>query len=452
MKLNKSKIKKSLNNFFKFVDKKIIIPVTKAILNLTKALQESNKFIEPWLSKQTTLLFVSLFLAMSTYIIIDQKILSFTENSAEILKDQEVNVIYNDEAYAVEGLPETVDVTLIGSNTDLYIAKQSSSGEITIDLSGLKAGTHKVDIDYSISSSNIEYSVNPSVVTIVIYDKVSETQTLSTDILNVNNLDSTLVIGNIVLDTDTVFIKGAQYMLDQVASVKALIDVDNLVSQEVGTQTLNDISLKAYDKDGNVVDVEIVPSKVSAEVTISSPQKELPITVVTEGDVAFGKAISSITLSEQTVVVYGNQDILDSLTSLPIYIDVSDLSDNRTYKVELEKPIGVNSMTLSNVNVEVELDKEITIELENLNIEYENLSDSYTVQGLSESDVQITVSLKGVESVVNSITSDSIKVYLDLANYNQEGEYEVDIIVEGSDTRVTYIAKTTKVNIKITKK
>ena len=51
---------------------------------------------------------------------IDKKIIVFNDNSAEVLQNQPVKVIYNEESYVVEGLPETVDITLIGSKTDLF--------------------------------------------------------------------------------------------------------------------------------------------------------------------------------------------------------------------------------------------------------------------------------------------------------------------------------------------
>lgn len=455
MKKTLQKIFKKIRIFFhnvgKIIDKKIIVPVTKAVLAVTSNFDKSSKFFETWLSKSTSLLFISLFLAITIFIVIDQKIISFSKNSAEVLKSQPVKAIYNEEAYVVEGLPESVDVTLIGSKTDLYIAKQSSTSDITVDLTGLKPGTHKVNIKYNQGSSSIEYSVNPSVATVIIYPKVSETKPLTVDLLNQNKLDSKLVIENVSINNDNVIIKGADYQLKQVATVKALIDINNLVSQEVGTVSLKDVPLKAYDSNGNVVDVEIVPAKIDAEITISSPSKEVNIRVVPTGTVAFGKAISSITLNSQKVTVYGSEDVLNDLTSIPVKIDVTDLDETRQYKVELEKPVGVKSMSINNVLVTISLDKESTREVSGINIEYENLSDAYTVQGLSASDVRVTVVLKGVESVIDDIQASDIKAYLDLNGYG-EGEYEVDVHVEGTDTKVQYIAKTTKVKIKVIRK
>lgn len=202
----------------RFIDRSIVNPITKLVVTFTSKFDRSGRKIENWLSKTNTLLFISLFLAIIVFIVIDQKILLFTDNSAEVLKSQPVQVIYNEEAYVIEGLPETVDITLIGSKTDLYIAKQSSSHDVTVDLSGLKPGTHKVNMKYNQNAGKIDYMVNPSVATVIIYQKVSETRTLSVDILNQDSLDSKLTVESINYDTDKIVIKGAEHQLKQVAT------------------------------------------------------------------------------------------------------------------------------------------------------------------------------------------------------------------------------------------
>ena len=107
-------IKNFLKSIWAFIDKKIIIPTTRLVLVGTKKFDKSGKKIENWLSKTNTLLFISLIFAVTLFIVIDQKIITFSESSAEVLKNQEVKVIYNEEAYVVEGIPSNVDITLIG--------------------------------------------------------------------------------------------------------------------------------------------------------------------------------------------------------------------------------------------------------------------------------------------------------------------------------------------------
>lgn len=444
-------MKKIVNNIIDFFDKKIVTPITKLVLKITTRYDGSGKKIEKLLTKTNSLLYISLFLSLLIFIVIDQRIVSFTDNTAEVLKDREVKVIYNEEKYVVEGLPESVDITLIGSKTDLYIAKQSASNYVTVDLSGLKPGTHKVNIEYNQNNGDIEYSVNPSTITVIIYEKVSETRTLSVDLLNKDSMDSKLVVDKTEFDTDKVVIKGSESQLKQVVEVKALVDLNNLPEQSAGTYTLSDVPLVAYDAEGNVVDVEIVPNTIDVDVTVSSPSKELPIKVIPTGEVASSYAISSLSSSETKVTVYGNTEALNDLKYIPVYVNVNGLKADKTYKVEIEKPVGVKSLSVNNVTVSVTLGEVATKKIDDISIEPINLSSEYTVQGSSESATKVTVTLKGVQNVIDSITADDIKAYIDLDGYT-EGEYEVEVKVEGSDNKVQYTSMTKKVKVTISKK
>lgn len=449
------KMFKTIGRFFgliwKFIDRRILLPFTKFITFISNGFSKSGKKFESWLSKTNTLLFISLLFAVTLFIIVDQKILFYSESSAEVLKSQIVNAIYNEEAYVVEGLPESVDITLIGSKADLYIAKQTTNHEVVVDLTGLKPGQHKVNIKYNQANSSIDYKVNPSAATVMIYSKISQAKTLTVDLLNQDLLDSKLSIKSVDVSTDSVVVKGADYKLSKVATVKALVDINNLVSKEVGTTTMKDIPLKAYDESGNVVDVEIVPGTIDATITIASPSKEVPIKVIPVGTVAFGQAINSIQVSDTTVTVYGSESALESLSYIPVEIDVSDLKENRQYKVQLENPVGIKHMSISKITVDVSLDAVADKDIENVSIEYRNLGNNYIVQGLSAADVMVTVNIKGVSSVIEAITAEDIVAYLDLSGYG-EGEHEVDVNVEGRDVKVQYQSKTKKVKIRIVKK
>ena len=108
-------------------------------------------------------------------------------------------------------------------------------------------------------------------------------------------------------------------------------------------------------------------------------------------------------------------------------------------------------MSISTVNVDVTLDVAADRELTNVGLIWRNLDLSkYKVQAFSASDTNVTIILKGVASVINEIQASDVTAYLNLAGYT-EGEYEVDVQVEGNDTRVEYVAKTKKVKVKITK-
>ena len=368
------------------------------------------------------------------------------------LKNQPVNAIYNEEQYVVEGLPETVDVTLIGSKAELYIAEQSSNNGVTVDLTGLTPGTHKVNIEYEQGNYDIEYSVNPSVATVIIYDKVSDTREISYDIVNNNKLDKKLIVNDVNLSVDEVTIRGAEYKIDQVATVKALIDLDDLSKKEAGTQTLKDVTLKAYDNEGNIVDVEFVPSKITAEIDLESPSKKVSLNFVPDGDLATGKAISGYKFSTNEVVIYGDSDTLASINSLDVKVDVSNLTDDTTFKTEIKKPSGVKSISTNYITVDISITDSSSEPIKfSIPLDGMNLAEGLTAQPIDNENGFITVEVQGASSVLSSIDESDISVYVDLKDLGV-GRYTKPIIVKGSNPLVIYKVKRTEATVDIIQK
>lgn len=441
---------KKIGNFFsKIIDKLIVMPISKLILLINKKYGKPSKKFENWLSKSNTLLFISLIIAIFTFIVIDQKILTFSESSAEVLDIEQVKVLYDEDNYVVEGIPESVDITLIGNKADLYIAKQSPTNEVVIDLWGLKPGTHKVDIKYDQLSSGIKYSINPSVATVVIYEKVSATKTLSVDLLNQDSLDQRYIIDEMTSNTDSVVIKGASYKVDKVATVKALVDVKTLPKFELGEKITVNATLRAYDEAGNVVDVEISPANVTVDLVINSPSKEVPIQVVPTGNVIYNMGISNFIINNNentNVTIYGPSEVLSTIEYIPAYINIEGLSEDTQFKVDLEKPVGVKYMSINSATIDVKLSSDIGYaEIDDVVINADNLGKNYVAVVDFDS---VPIKLKGVNDIIKDISKEDIYVYIDLKGLGV-GTHAVDIMVRGNDPRVEYLSSILKMEVEI---
>lgn len=441
---NRKNIFKTLIDLF---DRYIITPITKFIMSFGDMLKNNKKGLEKVLMNKQALLIISLVAAFAVFYTVDQKTTTLVDNSAEVLYGQPVKAIYNEELYVVEGVPKTADVTLIGRRWDVYLAKQYPADEIILDLQDLKPGTHRVTTKYKQLVSSVEYKLDPSVVTVVVYEKMSANRELTYDIIHKDNLDTKLNIESVTLSRDTVIIKGAEYKLEKVASVKALIDVDNLNNPKVGSITLKDVPLVAYDQQGNVLDVEIVPEKVEATIKISSPSKTVPIKIETKGELD-NKAIKSLTSNVSSVTVYGTDQALEDVEYVTAEIDIEGIKENKKYNVNLKKPVGVREMSVNKVTINMVVDDIATKEITGVRINSLNLASGLKVQALSKEDSSISVVLSGSESVIKNIDVSKINAYIDLSDLSV-GEHEVEIKVSGSDDRVSYTSKIKKVKIRI---
>ena len=443
------KICRFIGKIIQFFDRIIITPIMKIAIKITDLFKSSSKGFEKILVTKQALLIVSLIIACVAFYIVDKNTNFIIDNQAEILNSQPVSAIYNEEAYVVEGLPETVDVVLVGKKSHIYLAKQQPNQKITVDLRELSPGTHKVSLKYSQVVGSVEYKIDPSKVTVVIHDKVSSTRELTYDILNRDKLDSKLDIASVNLSKTEVTIKGSEKQVNAVAYVKALIDVENVVDPVAGTTSVNGIKLVAYDIDGGIVNVEILPETVDATLKLVSSSKEVPIKIIPNGNLAVGYAIDSLTASTKTVTVYGGEESLANVTYVPVYIDIDDINTNKDFTVNVTKPAGVREVSLKTVTVKLTVGNEVQKEIEITDIQIINLDSKLKAQAGSESDSKITAIVKGTENNLNTLDETTIKAVVDLAEYNKTGKYDVEVKVIGEDLRINYSSKTKKIGIRI---
>lgn len=442
---------KLIRGIFRFIDKKIILPITKFFVFIGNKIKISDKPIEKALNRKSGMIIITLILAFIIFFIVDRQNTTLLETNAEVIYNIPISATYNNEEYVVEGLPKTVDMTLIGTKANLYLARQLPTQAIPVDLSDLKPGVHKVNLRYKKSISSVEYKIDPSVVTVVISPKQSETRDIKTDIVNVDKLDSKLAINSVKIDKEEAIIKGAGTTLEKVSTIKALINVNEIANPNAGTNTLRDIPLIAYDENGDKVDVELVPSKVNATIEIESPSKNVPIEVVTTGKVVFGKAIKEIITNVKQVTIYGDSNTLDNTNSIKVTVDVDNLKNDKDYTINIKKPSGIRQISEKTVNVKIVLSDESTTEVSGVKLSYVNLKSNLTAQITGQNSTEITVILKGVESVITKVPASDIEAYVDLDGLDV-GEHEVEIKVKGKDSKIIYTPKVTKTKIKIAAK
>lgn len=438
---------------YRIIDLLIVTPLSKLVYKIGDMLSNRNSNFDKFLGNPTTLLYISLLCALAAFFAVDLKVINLTETEAIVLSNIPIDAEYNDAAYVVEGVPESADIVLMGKKSSLYLAEQLGDHKLTLDLSGYSEGTHKVNIKYNNPINTLDYKLDPSRVTIVIHPKVSESRTLTTDVLNQDKLNEKLTISSVVLSQSSVIIKSYKEKLSTVASVKALVDANALNATSAGTYTLDNVKLVAYDENGTeITDIEIVPETVTATVEVSSPSKVVPINVVPTGDVASGSAISSITPNVSTVTLYGDEASLKGIESIDVNINVNGLSEDKTYQETIVKPNGVRSMSETAVTIKVVMEKETSMEFENIPIQLEGLDTTkYKALAADQDSTKVNVVVKGVKTLLNKLTENDITASVDLSDLTA-GTWEVPVSVTGKDNKLTYTSRTTKVKIIITEK
>ena len=442
-------ITKFFKKIYSIIDKCIIVPISRAVYYLSKKFKKNRGKLDKILNRPHFLIYLSLIIAVVLFLLIDSKVITLVETEAEVITNVPVVVKYNEEAYVVEGVPETVDITITGRKSDIYLAKQLGEYEVILDLSEYTPSDtpYKVYFTYSKSIDSLSYQLSPEYVQVTIKNKESQVMSISYDLLNIDALDSKLSVESVSLDKSEVVVKGGSDALAEIASVKALIDLEQQNFTEAGTFDISNVELAAYDSKGNrLTNVEIVPSTISATVVLESYSKTVPISVETTGELVTGKAIASILINNNTsysITIYGDQAQIDNIESVPVTINVDGRGNESTwtYEVNIRKPNGVRDMSDNTVEITATFGEEQqrTIDIAD-NIEETNIADGLNVNILPNQE--ITVQVKGVASVIESLDVQNIKAYIDLAGLGI-GEHEVEVKINNDNPLVSYVVSST---------
>lgn len=453
-----NKVLNVVATFFKviynFLDKIIITPISRLIYSINERLK-GKSYIGKLINRPKFLVYASLVLAIVVFLLIDSKVITLVENDAEVITNIPVTVKYNEEAYVVEGVPKTVDMVLTGRKSDIYLAKQLGEHEVILDLTDYESSSmsHKVKLTYTKSVSSLSYKLNPSYVTVTIKDKVSTLETVSYELLNLNKLNSKLSVEDVELNKSEVVVKGSKDVLDEIASIKALIDLNNSDFKDAGTYEIENVPLVAYDSKGKIIDdVEIVPNTLNAKVKLDTYSISVPISVQTTGKLITGKSISKILINNSEsymIEIYGDKESINQIKTVPVTVNVSGqgANDTKSYTVSLSKPQGVKHMSADAavINLSFADEKQKTIEISAENVSPRNLPSGLTANAISKDNIQVQV--KGVQSVIDSVKPEDINAYIDLSKYTA-GDHDVEVKIDNNDSRLSFVVNNT-IRIKI---
>ena len=150
---------KFFKGIYKFIDKHLITPISRAIFYLMDKIRNNPIHVEKFLNRSQVLLFLSLIMAVITFFLVDSQVITLVETEAEILANEPVTLLYNKEAYVVEGAVDTVDIILTGRKSALYLAKQLGEHEVVLDLTDYtpREDPYRVKLTYNQTIDNLNY-------------------------------------------------------------------------------------------------------------------------------------------------------------------------------------------------------------------------------------------------------------------------------------------------------
>lgn len=410
------------------------------------------KFVSAWFDKllysQKTSKLVSLVLAVILYTAISfnlgESVLNNPVQSGWKIKSIPVTVIANTEIYEISGIPDSVSASVIGDLSDISLMNTQKAYSVVADLSGLLEGTHEVTLTPKDFSTRLDVVLSQTTAIVTIKKKISERFSLSYDFVNKDKMNQEYVLGTPVLSDQEVIIRASQDTLDKIGMVKVLIDVSGVSSDFTKQGTV-----VAYDQNGVLMNVDILPAKVSVSVGVTSPNKTVPVSVSPIGEIPNGMAIDSVTYDHQTITIYGPDSILGSIDTVMVPIDATTLTADTNLVADIPLPSGITKTSVNIVNMQITLKPAVEKALDNVVIEYANNVKGYRFTLVNLEDVYTSVNLVGTQTNIDMINSEDLYVYFDMKNVVL-GENEVTLYVEGPNPLVKYTLVKSTIKIKVT--
>ncbi len=354
---------------------------------------------------------------------------TFTVNSHPVTIQADLDV------YEITGYDKEVDVMLTGKSADISSARNNlTNSKVILDLSGLQTGVHTIKYTTSNFNNKLkDVSVRPESATVTIRKKETARFKITHEYLNLNKMNEKYYPGEPVLENSEVLVQASDETIKQIAYVKALIDVEH------ATETFEtEAPLYAYNKNGERMDVNIIPKIVKVSVPITSPSKTVKVTVVPDGIIPNDKSIERISLDHNSLELFGNPTVLENTEEIKVHIDASKLDRDMKIYENIVLPTGIRNASVSGVNIEVKLTDTVSKTLKGLPVAFENNIEGYRTRLANADQAEINVTLYGAKNILDEINEENFgRIYFDMAGITP-GEATLALLVDTKHYLVRY--------------
>ncbi|MBN1450314.1 MAG: hypothetical protein JW963_04800 [Anaerolineales bacterium] len=328
-------------------------------------------------------------------------------------------------------VPKQIELTLRAPRSawDRLLNERSEIRAI-LDLSGLSAGDHTLDIQIQIPTRPIRIvSATPQTATITLEPLATRTFPVDLSISGVPAIG--YQAGDPSLEPGEVVVSGPQSQVERVVRIRAPINLAGI--RESVDQS---VSVQALDENNQIVaDLGLNPAQVLVKLPVSQQggYRDLAVKVLVSGQVASGYRLANISVFPPVVTVYSTDPTL--VNSLPGVLetqalDLENADDELTTRLAINLPEGVSLVGDQTVLVRVNISPiQSSLTLSNKTIEIVGLPEDWFVQVAPDN---IDVILSGPLPLLDTLSSQEVRVVINVTDL-EEGTHQltpqVDVLV-----------------------
>jgi len=325
--------------------------MTRPILDASSLLLHKHNM--RWFAKNIRSFLLALVLAISVWI---SAVTSENPNEVRIYPSPiPLEVIGQDPSLLVSGdLPPSVEITLRAPRSVWeQLTAQDDSVQASLDLSGLSAGPHTVDIQIRVGVRPYQIVLqNPKTVSINL--EPIATQALPVDISLSGQPAAGFQAGDATLDPTQVVISGPESIVKQAVKARVRVSLDGV--REAVDQS---ISIQVVDvRNSQLSGITITPATLHVNIPVSQQGgfRDVAVKVVVQGQVASGYRLENISVFPPVITVFSSNP--ERVNSLPGVVetellDLQDAKENISTRLALSLADDITVIGSKTVQVTV---------------------------------------------------------------------------------------------------
>lgn len=417
---------------------------TKTLDKVGRFYNYINQTLDRILSSKMSIMILSCVMAGFLFYSIAGKDIITSPTSGTTIENVPILVENLNPDYELTGVPQTATVGLIGPSLDIYKTNFIKDYEVYLDLTDYETGEYTVNLKSRNFPDTLTVMLVPSTLKIKLSPKEDVNYDLGYRFINEDKLDSKYSVSVDEIALNSVKVRASQETLQKIERIDACIDVSE--KTEAFEQ---DATIKAYDSNGDEIQVEISPKTVHVKCGVASYSKTVPIQVHYIGDLSSGYQVSRCSLSQNEVKIYGLEENIKDISYVNVDININDLKSSTTMtNVALKKETGINKFSSDTIDVTLEIEKVITKRIDKVPIKVLNNTKNYKVSFAGEGQYA-SVSVTGTETKLATLTVDNIQASIDIDGLNV-GTRQVSVKAVADDEQLKIeLLSSSKVTINI---
>ena len=391
---------------------------------------------------------ISLILALTLYFFVNLEANSEQNESrvdpgnaseTQVLEDVPLDIKIDAENYVVSGVPEVVSVTLEGKRSSLAPIVRLRNFDVIVDLTDYEEGDHTVTLEYEGLPENVTAYIEPKEIDVTIESRATEQFGVDIDLVNEDKLPVGYELGEPEIAPETVTLVSSREQIEQVAMVKAFVDVRDL-KESIRNK---EVPIVVYDAQGNDMNVRVEPETVTISIPVERPSKTVDLNLETKGDLPDDIEIKNMEIPSE-IEIFGKKELLSEIDQISTEeLDMSKIENSGKQKVALDFPDGITS---NDDKIDVDIELEQTKQFKEVPIEVIGKDES-DVRFVKPKDPEIEVTIKGSDEILKKVNEEDVKATIDLSGL-EEGEHKVDVQLEGPED-VTLKAEPKEVTVEV---